>query len=119
MHVESEANPAKPRRIMEERRAQTRELLLDAVIDCLIEKGYARTTTLEIAERAGFTRGAQLHHFGNREQLVLAAVEHLGMRRLAGFSERILKMPKGRARDDAAVEWVWESSMSRFQLPWL
>src|SRR4029450_5698931 len=51
------------RRTQEERSAATRARLLDATLECLAELGYARTTTTEIAERGGVSRGAQLHHF--------------------------------------------------------
>ena len=39
------------RRSQAERSAATREALLDATIDCLIEEGYASTTTARVAER--------------------------------------------------------------------
>ena len=40
-----------------------RERLLDATIGCLVDYGYAGTTVTRIAERAGVTRGAQVHHY--------------------------------------------------------
>jgi AcrR family transcriptional regulator len=63
-----------------ERLAQTRVRLLDAVIQALAERGYAETSTTEVARRSGLTRGAQLHHFGTKNQMMLAAVEHLNAR---------------------------------------
>jgi AcrR family transcriptional regulator len=58
-----------------------RERLLDATIDCLVEHGYSGTTTTRVAERAGVTRGAQVHHFPTKTDLVTAAVRHLATRR--------------------------------------
>jgi AcrR family transcriptional regulator len=58
-----------------------RERLLDATIDCLVEYGYSGTTTTRVAERAGVTRGAQVHHFPTKADLVTAAVRHLATRR--------------------------------------
>lgn len=52
-------------------------------MDCLVERGWAGTTTTLIAERAGVSRGAQLHHYPTKAALVLAAVEHLAERRAA------------------------------------
>lgn len=66
-----------PRRTQAERSAATREQLLDATLDCLVELGYGGTTTTVVADRAGVSRGAQLHHFPTRASLVAAAVEHL------------------------------------------
>jgi AcrR family transcriptional regulator len=60
-----------------ERLAETRTRLLEAVIASLAERGYAETSTTEIARRSGLTRGAQLHHFGTKDQMMVAAVEHL------------------------------------------
>ena len=71
------------RRSQAERSAATRATLLDATIDCLIEEGYASITTSRVAERAGLSRGAHLHHFQTRNALVAAAVEQLAERWLA------------------------------------
>jgi AcrR family transcriptional regulator len=60
-----------------ERLAATRTRLLEAVVESLAERGYAATSTNEVARRSGLTRGAQLHHFGTKDQMVLAAVGHL------------------------------------------
>ncbi|MDT5024109.1 MAG: hypothetical protein QOE61_535, partial [Micromonosporaceae bacterium] len=53
----------KARRTQEQRSAEMRVRLLDATIECLVEYGYAGTTTPRVAEKAGVTRGAQVHHF--------------------------------------------------------
>ena len=72
---------ARPRRTQEERSAHTRELLLEATIDCLIELGYAGTTTTEIVKRAGVSRGAQVHHYPTKAKLVEDAIVHLARKR--------------------------------------
>jgi AcrR family transcriptional regulator len=64
-----------------ERSRATRQRLLDATVDCLIEHGWSGTTTTLVAEKAGVSRGAQLHHYPTKAALVLAAVEHLAARR--------------------------------------
>ncbi|OZE03809.1 TetR family transcriptional regulator [Rhodococcus sp. 05-2255-3B1] len=75
------------RRTQAERTAGTRAKLLDAAIDCLVELGFAKTSTQEIARRAGVSRGAQLHHFPTKESLLIAAVERLVDRRLSEILE--------------------------------
>ncbi len=67
----------KVRLTQDEKTAETRRRLLDSAILCLIDRGYANTTTSEIAERAGLSRGAQLYHFPRKEELLTNAVEHL------------------------------------------
>jgi AcrR family transcriptional regulator len=54
-----------------------RERLLDATIGCLVDYGYAGTTVTRVAERAGVTRGAQVHHYRTKDDLVTAAITHL------------------------------------------
>ena len=64
----------------DQRLAETRARLLDAVIESLAERGYAATSTTEVARRSGLTRGAQLHHFGTKERMMVAVVERLSER---------------------------------------
>lgn len=67
----------------QERSRLTQQRLLSATVDCLVEVGWSGATTTVIAERAGVSRGAQLHHYPTRASLVLAAVEHLADLRAA------------------------------------
>src|SRR5512132_1726013 len=67
----------------QERSRATQQRLLEATVECLVEHGWSGATTTVIAERAGVSRGAQLHHYPTRAALVLAAVEHLAERRAA------------------------------------
>lgn len=84
------AFPVSPEaRRQEERSAATRRILLEATVSCLVELGYTGTTSAAVADRAGLSRGAQLHHFGTRDQLVVAAVEHLAQKRLRQVREAL------------------------------
>jgi AcrR family transcriptional regulator len=60
-----------------EQKERTRTLLLDAAIDCLLQDGYARTTTQRIQDRAGVSRGALLHHFQRKSDLLTAALHRV------------------------------------------
>jgi len=57
--------------------AMMRDTILDAALDCFITIGYASTTTARIAEKANVSRGAMLHHFPSKTELIQAAVEYL------------------------------------------
>ncbi|MGH9920543.1 MAG: TetR/AcrR family transcriptional regulator [Nitrososphaerales archaeon] len=100
-------------RRVQERSLATRGALLDAALECLVERGYAATTTLEIARRAGVSRGAQLHHFPTKAELLAAAVEHLFERRLSEFRAAFAGMDPGANRLDEAIDLLW----SMFQGP--
>ncbi|MFI0847738.1 TetR/AcrR family transcriptional regulator [Mesorhizobium sp. IMUNJ 23232] len=65
------------RRTNEERSTETRTLFIEAVINSLCDVGYARSTTQEICRRAGATTGAMQHHFGSKDELVVAALDRL------------------------------------------
>jgi AcrR family transcriptional regulator len=97
------------RRTQAERRTATRSALVRATVDCLVELGYARTTTQEVQSRAGVSRGALTHHFTTKAELVLAAMDHL----YEEFSESV-RTAAAELPDDAAVrirlgiELIWE-----------
>jgi AcrR family transcriptional regulator len=67
----------RPRRTQAERRTATRTALLQASIACLVDDGYANTTTRRVAQQAGVSPGALQHHFTNKSELLSEAVRHL------------------------------------------
>lgn len=68
-----------------ERTAAMRARLLEAAVECLVERGYQGTSTAEVCRRARVTRGAQLHHYPTKQDLLGAAVEHVMSLRHAEF----------------------------------
>lgn len=90
-----------------ERTAVTRTKLLDATASCLAELGYHRATTTEICRRAGVSRGAQLHHFPTKAELVSAALDHVFERRIEEFRTIIQTLPTGAQRVDLAIDVLW------------
>ncbi len=95
------------RRTQAERSATTRALLLDAALDCLVELGYAGTTTTVVAERAGVSRGAQLHHFPTRAMLVAAAVQRLFAGLTEEYQDGFAGLPPRVDRLRAAIDLLW------------
>ncbi|MEJ2858163.1 MULTISPECIES: TetR/AcrR family transcriptional regulator [unclassified Saccharothrix] len=75
-----------------DRSRETRRKLMEATVECLVELGWSGTTTTVVAERAGVSRGAQLHHFRTRGELVAAAVEHLGSESVQSLKERAARV---------------------------
>jgi len=100
---------APTRRSQAERSSATREALLDATIACLVEDGYANTTTSRVAERAGVSRGAHLHHFQTRQALVAAAVEQLAQRRAEEQLAAVEALPEGPERVAAGLDLIWSA----------
>ena len=66
----------KPRRKAEQSE-HTRRLLLAVARELFAERGYAGTSTEEIVQRAGVTRGALYHQFRDKEDLFRAVYEEV------------------------------------------
>lgn len=88
----------------------TRTSILDAAVDCFYELGYAKTTTENIAQAAGVSRGAMLHHFPTRFVLIKATIEHLNRKRLEWFEEEESVVQKGaeHTRIEEGIDTYWK-----------
>ena len=64
-------------------------------MDCFYDLGYTNTTTENIAKQANVSRGAMLHHFPSRFELVRATVEHLNQLRIEMFAREEIAVQQG------------------------
>jgi AcrR family transcriptional regulator len=94
---EARLDPTRAPRTQQQRREETRRALLDAAVQSLIEVGFARTTTLEVQRRADVSRGALLHHFPSKAELLVAAVDHLAEMRAREMKAFASQLPPERA----------------------
>lgn len=79
-----------PERWTRERRVEhTRNLLLDAAEEVFARKGLSGAALEDIADAAGYTRGAIYGHFGAKEELFLAVVDRQRQQFLDDFNEII------------------------------
>lgn len=85
----------------------TRTALLDAALECLVEYGYTATSTVEVARRAGVSRGAQLHHFPTKAELLTAALDHLLSRRIDEFRKAFANLEPAVHARDGAIDLLW------------
>jgi len=67
------ARKRRPARAEQQRSIATRNKLIKATIDILIEKGYVGLTVAAAARRAGVSSGARVHHYRTKDDLVIAA----------------------------------------------
>ena len=72
---------------MQRRLEHTRNLLLDAAEEVFARKGFDAAALEDIADSAGYTRGAIYSHFGSKAELFLAVVERQRQRFLEGFTD--------------------------------
>ena len=105
----AEVSEPRVRRTQAERSAAMRTRLLDATIECLVTYGYAGITTPRVAERAGVTRGAQIHHFRSKEDLVVAAIEHLAQQRTQAAIREFGRVETSSDPVSTVLDFLWEA----------
>lgn len=66
----------------------TRDRVIQATVTCILESGFYRASTNEIARTAGVTWGVIQHYFGTREGLMLAVLQE-GASRFAETVEHV------------------------------
>jgi AcrR family transcriptional regulator len=104
--------PAQTRTPQGERTRAMRQRLMEATVECLVEVGWSGTTTTVVSQRAGVSRGAQLHHFPSKQALVVGAVEHLTDRRREDMRRNADSLP-----EDDRVRGVLEVLADQFVSP--
>jgi len=108
----------RPRRSQQTRRAEMRTRLLDATLECLATQGYAASSTTVICKRAGVSRGAQVHHFPTKADLMVAAVERVFELRRQAFRAGMSDGP-GPASVTEALERMWQVVQGGPTVAWL
>jgi AcrR family transcriptional regulator len=99
------------------RRELTRTALIDAAADVFTKRGFHAASLEEIAEMAGFTRGAIYKNFENKEELFYAVIERRIDAQLSRFRE-VLRQDRGAALDPARLAAIWEEQLG-FDNEWL
>ncbi|MBR0899029.1 TetR/AcrR family transcriptional regulator [Bradyrhizobium tropiciagri] len=65
------------RRTQAERTEATRKLLLEAAVKLIRKNGFGGLRTVEVADEAGVSRGALMHHFPSKHELVVAVLTYV------------------------------------------
>lgn len=121
LHAHSErSHPRKLRPVARRKRDSeaTRQLVLTATFESLLEVGYHKTSTSAVCRRAGVSRGALLHHFPNHETLVVHAVEDVMRRRLEEFSEEFGAL-QGDTDPREMLQRLWSALRGETYFVWL
>ena len=96
------------RRTQLERSQAMRKRLLAATLQSLAEDGYNGATLSSIVRRAGVSRGAQVHHYPNKQALMLDAADDLLRRTYRTLGELLLSIAEESNRLQALVDALWE-----------
>jgi len=89
------------------RRELTRTALVEAAAQVFARRGFYGASLEEIAETAGFTRGAIYKNFADKEELFFAVREHVNEQALAAFAEQ-LHRGTAAAFDADALAAIWQ-----------
>src|SRR5580658_8206544 len=93
----------------ERKRSEFRVVVLEAVITCLAESGYAKTTTELIAAKARVSRGTMLHRFPTRQALIEAAIEYAFFTRMQNLVSALNALTEDeRVQQNLGIVRSWE-----------
>lgn len=92
-----------------ERSAATRARLIRATIATLNALGYTATTTIEVVRRARVSRGAMLHHFSTRAELLLATAEHILREQEYERRDVLRTVERGEPRFFSITDAMWNT----------
>lgn len=90
------------RRTQAERSSTTRQALLEAARATINDLGYGGTTTAATAERANVSRGAQLHHYATKQDLLLSVIDFIHSK-VESDVEKIAKRIDGGPDEDVRL----------------
>lgn len=97
----------------ERRRQLTREALVAAAAEVFTAKGFHAASLDEIADTAGFTRGAIYSNFGSKEELLFAVYDRLDDLSLAGMADAMDERGGNPVLDATAAAEVWAGLLGR------
>lgn len=96
------------RRTQAERSATTRSALLEAAVESLYARGYGSTTTINVAAAARVSRGAMLHQFPSKADLMVFVVEEVFAEEVELYHELLAGIDDPRERLLAYPEAAWK-----------
>lgn len=110
MNAETPVRPARARRGPHaDRTATMRQRLIDAAVACLCRVGYAATTTQLVMDEAGVSRGAMLHHFPTKVDLMIAVSEYAAKAQDERVATTLQNVPQGMELFIALTDATWEA----------
>src|SRR5437868_976571 len=98
----------------ERRRQRTRDVLVAAASEVFARRGYEGASLEEIAETAGFTRGAIYKNFAGKEELLWAVTDRLNEQIVEAFRAIAPSDPDASEWDFSAIADMWRASVQGF-----
>lgn len=88
------------------RKDRSKQRLIDATLEALVQFGYAEASISKIIQIAGLSRGMVHLHFENKEALFAAAAEHASKEYYAGLDLWLKDVPaRAQRRIEAIIDY--------------
>ncbi|HJR24518.1 MAG TPA: TetR/AcrR family transcriptional regulator [Acidimicrobiales bacterium] len=100
----------------ERRRQQTRDVLIAAATEVFARRGFEGAALEEIAETAGFTRGAIYKNFDGKEDLFFAVVDRLNEQVIEAFRAIAAESATPGDWDISRLSELWRASVGESEL---
>lgn len=88
-------SPLRQRRTQADRSEETRGKLLEAALKVLREQGYSDLSIAEVAKEAELSRGALMHHYPTKDDLIFKTLEYAHVELLERTRARTAQLPAG------------------------
>lgn len=99
----------------ERRRQQTRDVLVAAATEVFAQRGYEGASLEEIAEAAGFTRGAIYKNFAGKEDLFFAVIDRSNEQVIEAFRAIAPDSTDSKEWDFSRLAKMWRASVDEFE----
>ncbi|MDV6226972.1 TetR/AcrR family transcriptional regulator [Nitratireductor aquimarinus] len=92
----------------------TREKLITTALDVIYDVGYNKASTPEFSKRAGVSRGALLHHFPTRADIIVAAMDRLLNDGTRDIRDAAVAVAQQKIGLDELMDFLWTMFSGRF-----
>ena len=72
----------------------TRDRIIIATLECIVEHGYESTTMAKIATIAKVSQGSMQYHYSSKIDVIKAAIDYLHVKRLNDQEFQPVRIPK-------------------------
>ncbi len=96
------------RRSQDERTADTKARLRAATEETLLSHGFANASTVEICRLAGVSRGAMLHHYPTKKDLIIDTARCRFERASQEMANLAVALGRGELTVDQFIDGMWE-----------
>jgi AcrR family transcriptional regulator len=103
----SEDNPIASEKWQHQKSSLTRDRIVIAALECIVEFGYESTTMAKIAKTAKVSQGSMQYHFPAKLDAIKAAINYLLAKRLTDHQRDLEEIPVGVNSMAHAIEVYW------------